>query len=233
MKRITINLLVLLFLSATIFSCGNSNETTEKTDEDVNIDSVEVVNNEEDVETNEIDFSKFEHYATILTKSDLIAEFGQENLTDQIDSYAEGTVEKNTTILKNPENGYQIKYVWEDDNSTFSWIEADYNIFDNEYNLIGTQKIPAENGLSSGMSLAELRTWNGANFQFSGFGWDYGGGINAEEDSKIAASAIGMSLDMLTYEGTDFALGDIELNADDERLKDIEIIVSRLTLYAE
>jgi len=225
MKRLTINLFVLLFLSATIFSCGSSSNN-ENTNDDVNTDN-------EEVTINEINFSKFEHYATILTKSDLIAQFGQENLTDQIDSYAEGTVEKNTTTLINPENGYQIKYVWEDDNSSFSWIEADYNILDNEYNVIGTQKVPAENGLSSGMSLAELRTWNGANFQFSGFGWDYGGGIYAEEGSKIAKSAISISLDMLTSEGTEFALGDIELNADDERFKNVEIIVSRLTLYAE
>jgi len=231
MKKITINLLVLLFLSATIFSCGNSNSTN-KTDEE-NIDNNEEANNEENTESNEDDFNMFEHYATILTKTDLIAQFGEANLTDKIESYAEGTVEKNTTTLKNPENGYIIKYVWDDDNQTTSWIEASYNIFDAEYNIIGTQKVKTKNGLSTGMSLADLREWNGANFKFSGFGWDYGGGIYAEEGSKIANSPVKMSLDMLNYEGTEFALGDVELNADDQKLKDANIIISTITMYIE
>ncbi len=239
MKKISIKLLAILFLATMIFACGNNSNNNTTTDDNTNSDSVKIVNNEviddgekEDEEV-KIDFSKFEHYATILTKADLIAQFGEDALLDGVVYYAEGTEKRQTTTLTNKKNENIIRYVWDEDNSSTSSIEASYNIYDKDYAIIGTQKVVAENGLSTGMSLSELRTWNGADFKFSGFGWDFGGGIYSQEDSKIFASEVLITLDMLDTEGFDFANGDVELMADDSRLIGAKIIISNFSLFIE
>ena len=236
MKKVTINLLVVLFFATMLVACGgnsnNDNHNDEvELDEETNTEIVE--NKEEEVVENKIDFTKFEHYATILTKEDLTMKFGESDLLDGVDYYAEGTVEKHSTTLTNSTNGYVIKFIWGDDGNTTDWIEANYNLYGEDYDIIGTQMVITESGLFTGMSLSGLRDWNGADFKFSGFGWDYGGGIYAEEGSKIFDSPVRMSLDMLNYEGFDFAFGDIDLMADDDRLEYAGIIVSQLTIYID
>ena len=44
------------------------------------------------------------------------------------------------------------------------------------------------------MPLQELREWNGADFSFFGFGWDYEGGIFAAEETRIGASSVQVKL---------------------------------------
>ncbi len=76
------------------------------------------------------------------------------------------------------------------------------------------------------MSLLELRDWNGDDFEFSGFGWDYAGAVFPKKNSEIYNSAIAISLDLLEYEGADFAIGDVQLSTDDSRLEKLKIIVT-------
>ena len=93
-----------------IFACeNNSNNSNNKQDVEAEDDTNNIV--VEDEIENKIDFSKFEHYAAILTKKDLTAQFGEANLRNTTVSYAEGTVEKEVTILTNPKNGQVIKYI--------------------------------------------------------------------------------------------------------------------------
>ncbi len=172
-----------------------------------------------------VDFSKFEHYATIKTKKALIAKFGKANLIDGVQYYAEGTVVVNSTTLKNPNNGHVVIYDW-DDNFKTSSIKANYILKNSK-----TQKIKAKNGLYLGMSLSALRKWNGANFKFSGFGWDFGGNIHSSQKCRITKSSVSIDLHLLNENGYGFALGDVELNADDKRLKNAKIVVSQLKLY--
>ncbi len=229
MKKVTINFLGIMLFTTILFSCGGS--TDGNTEADNNEESYEKEESYDDEETGgETSYNKFEQYATILTKADLMAIFGEENIKTSTEAYAEGTVEKEVSTLINPENGQVIRYIWGDDNST-EWIEALYNIYDENYEIISTQNIEAENGLSTGMGLMDLKAWNGADFKFSGFGWDYAGTIYTEEGSKMQKSTIQISLDNLTIEGADFTLGDVELNTSDERLLSVEIIVSSLTMY--
>ncbi len=230
MKKVSINLLGLLLFTTMIFACGNNSNNNHDVEVEDDTNNIEVVKDEVE---NKIDFSKFEHYTKILTKKDLTAQFGEANLRDLTESYAEGTVEKEATILTNPKNGQVIKFIWDDDNAITSWIEVHYNIYDESYELIGTQKIDAENGLSLGMSLSELKDWNGDDFKFSGFGWDYAGTIYAEAGSKIIESPIRITLDILTYEGADFTIGDVVLRTDDSRLDNVNIIVAVLTMHID
>ncbi|MBN2663048.1 MAG: hypothetical protein JXR68_05315 [Bacteroidales bacterium] len=229
MKKLSINLLGIILITTMLFSCGNnSNDNTEINDNNDNNDVVV-----DDDGLNVIDFSKFEHYATILNKADLITQFGETNLEDITVYYAEGTVEKEATVLTNPQNGYIIQYVWEDDNSTTSFIEASYNVYDRNYELVGTQKVEAENGLYLGMSLPDLVTWNGDDIQFYGFGWDYSGSVFETANSNLSNSRVKISLDLLSYDGAEFTLGDVELSSDDSRLDGLDIIVYSFTMYIE
>jgi hypothetical protein len=237
MKKISINLLGILLATTMFLSCGNSSDNNPETNNNTdNSDFVAVEENNEVVDNeieDVIDFSKFEHYATISTKTDLIARFGEENLADITVSYAEGTVVREATVLTNPQNGHVIQYVWEDDNVTISFIEAFYNVYNQDYELLSTQELEAENGLSLGMSLSELVDWNGDDFQFSGFGWDYAGGIYGDENSKITNSPVALTLDLLSFEGAEFTIGDVELSSSDSRLDDVDIIVSDFTMYID
>ncbi len=174
----------------------------------------------------------FEDYAKIKNKEALLEKFGASNIKNSVEGFAEGTIEKEVSLLTDPENRNVIKFVWDEDN-TLSWIEASENLYDENYEITGKQSIKTETGLWLGMSLADLRKWNEADFKFSGFGWDFGGGIFAEKGSKIADSPVSLTLN---YSGTnipDFAMGDVELYADDERLKNLEITVSNFMFYNE
>ena len=231
--------LYLSLLSIGLIACGETETTEDSNNSEVETtESVEKVEEiiEDEIES-EINFSKFEDYASILTKSDLIAQFGEKNLEDKTSWYAEGTVERQSTILNNPDNGHIVKFVWDgDDNETTSWIEASYYLWDDEFGIEGKQFIETENGLKLGMSLAELREWNGDDFRFSGFGWDYAGGVFAEEGSKLADSKVQVTLindQVNSNEGFDFMIGDVELHADDENLKDAPVLVEQFSIHID
>ena len=230
-KKPSFSLGIALFV-AILFSCSSSDNNTDS-DSEIDSNYVETVTEQEaDNELeDEIIYSKFEQYATILTRLELSATFGLEQLEDITVSYAEGAMVREASILTNPQNGQVVKYVWEEDNSTTSFIEASYNIYNTSYELIGTQKIETENGLTLGMSMLELKDWNGADFKFTGFGWDFGGSIYIDKDSKINKSPVEIRLDILTKDGADFTIGDVDLMSSDSKLFNLDIIVSDFSMY--
>jgi len=235
MKKITINLFMSLFLATLLISCNNNTQNSDVTIENetntIRVDSVLEKTEEvsEIIIEEKIDFSKFEHFATILTKNELIEQFGESKLIDGIVTYAEGTVEMNITTLNTED--YSIRYVWKEGSDSTDHIEADYKLYNKDFEEIGIQKVFSEEGLYTGMILSELKKWNGTDFKFSGFGWDYAGGIFNDENSKISKSPIQISLDLLDFEGANFAIGDVELNSNDSRLDSLNIVVSQLVLY--
>ena len=235
--------LYLSVLAIGFVACGESESTeTENTEhtQDVVVEETMESNLEENQEIVEdsievtTEFNTIESYGTLLTKDDLIAQFGKDNLKDGESWYAEGTVRMEHTILTNPNNGHIVKYLWQEDGKTLNAIEASYYLWDENFERHGTQTITSENGLKLGMSLAELKEWNGADFKFSGFGWDYAGGIFAEAGSKLYDSKVQVTLiddqDVQSEEWR-FLLGDIEFNTSDDRLKDAPILVEQFSLY--
>ena len=231
MKKVSMKLVVVLFLSMIIFACGNTNDSSNENSDTEEVENDrDVIESDEDEIIEEESLNTIEDYAEFTTKDDLITVFGEENLFDGVEYYAEGTIVVESTTLTDPDNGQVIIYEWDDD-FNLSAIKANYSIIDENWNEIGTQKVESETGLSTGMTLSDLRTWNGEDFSFSGFGWDFGGYIFEDEGSKITDSPFEISLTMLEMEGFEFATGDVELNADDERLKDAEIIVYQLLMY--
>lgn len=205
---------------------------TETTPEQVE-ETTDITEEETVVPTN---FEYFEDFASLDTKTKLYETFGEENLEDGSAWFAEGTVEFQTTTLTDPNTLNVYYYMWEqDDNETLSFIEASGFIWDENYEVARRQVIESKEGIFTGMSLKDLHAWNeGVDFGFSGFGWDYEGGIFTEEGSKIGEMNLQVKLGLEDYTGQDAndLMGDMELSTSDEGILDAPIIIDRLTIYA-
>lgn len=202
--------ILVLSLALVLFGCGGEADTDVVTDSnndtELNIDTTfveeavidevveEEVTPEVEEETSIGSYFTVEDYATITTKEELVSEFGEENLTDGESWFAEGTVQFDHTLLTNPENDQTIKYLWKEDGNSLSFLEADYYLMDENYMIASTQVISSESGLSTGMTLEELVEWNGQDFSFYGFGWDYEGGIIPDSSSEFAKCPLDVKL---------------------------------------
>jgi hypothetical protein len=177
------------------------------------------------------DFKFFDDYFAITNREELLDKFPKENLKDDISWYAEGEVSKLSTLVTNPDNGQVVNYIWSDeDTSKAEWIEAYY--FEGDSASITNKGLSSKSGLSLGMSLLHLEQWNQAPFNFSGFGWDYSGGVFAEEKGKLIDSPIEVNLGFDNYsEENNFLLGDMFFSSSDERVKNKGIYVNELVYY--
>jgi len=68
-------------------------------------------------------------------------------------------------------------------------------------------------GLKNGSTLNDLLKANGQKISFSGFGWDYGGGIISYNKGKLDSSSINFRLD-ISGSPSDSLFGDTELDTD-------------------
>ncbi len=212
-------------LALTVVNCGEAQESNKDTSNNLSdtlaVDSVAV-------EDDGIQY--FEDYARFDTKTKLYEAFGEENLEDSETWYAEGTVRVAITTLTDPNNGNVIQFSWDEENEeALSFIETwnrnwrDENAKD--------QRIESKEGIYTGMSLEDLVAWNeGENFEFSGFGWDYAGGVFAGAESKISKSKINLTLDLKDegYETHLHLVGDGSHQSSDEDVKGAPIVVGTI-----
>jgi hypothetical protein len=177
-----------LFLAVTVgtflFSSCGDNTNKNETEKDTIVKNESAPDKDATKENVEEKTVYFEDYAEVKSKKALIEKYGAEHIKTNTEAFAEGTIEREVSILTDPKNGYVIKYVWDEDNKTLSWLEASEMLFNDNYEVTGKQTIKTKNGLWLGMTLKELRDWNGADFKFSGFGWDFGGGILLTKEVK-------------------------------------------------
>jgi hypothetical protein len=177
-------------------------------------------------------FSVFDDYFKIQSKKELYAQFDSSVLKDEINWYAEGTLQKNTTHLKNPKTNHIIKFIWtDDDKAQTEWIEASYSPFDDLYKR--NNGLKTKNGLYLGMPLTELENWNNHQpISFLGFEWDYSGAVMPDSISKLGQSIVKINLGL--GETDDLSvLGDIEFKSNDENIKHLPIYISELIYYYE
>ena len=73
-------------------------------------------------------------------------------------------------------------------------------------------------GLKMGSTLNEVLKLNGQKINFSGFGWDYGGGIQSFNNGKLDKSAISFILDLTDY-SDESLVGEIGLDTDMPQVK--------------
>ena len=229
-------ILVIAAILCLFASCGGDADTSAThTDPEIPAESTDIVEEVPVEVPEEIEYRTIEDYCGIASKDQLIAEFGEENITDGESWYAEGTVCIQHSNLVNPENGHVIKYLWEEDGNTLSSIEVSYYIFDEDYSIQGTQIISSESGVNTGMSLQDLVAWNGDDFDFFGFGWDYEGGILSEEGSELGECPvqIKLSFDLETDIPEEYygMYGDQVLSTADDNTVGAPVLVDRLTYY--
>lgn len=229
--------LLLLFALILLVSCGGNSESADTlSDTEVSNDTADMEVEVPVEEHTGVSCSTVEDYGSITARDRLISEFEEENLVHGESWYAEGTVSFDHSVLTDPENGQVIKYLWEEDGNTLSHIEAGYYVFDESYRIVDTQEVYSDCGVYTGMSLQELREWNGADFDFLGFGWDYEGGIVEEEGSRIAECPVEIKLSFdlqieIPEEHRDM-YGDRMFNTADDMAQDAPVLVDRLTFYS-
>jgi len=86
-----------------------------------------------------------------------------------------------------------------------------------------TSRWHIDNGVHLGMTLNELVALNGKPIQFSGMGWDYGGGILDWNGGKLAqpeGAAVFRAVTLTTADdanGDDYPVGDASFRSDDKK----------------
>lgn len=235
MKKI----ILLSLASVTLWSCNADAEATEEnnTNTEQTTDTTQVAPEVIEEEAEVADFSKIEHYAIFETKDMLIENFGAENIVDGSSWYGEGSLELQHSVLTNPSNGHVVKYVWQEENPTqLNSIEITGSIRDENYKVIDMQKIGSESGLYTGMTVKEMKEWNGTDFTFSGFGWDFHGNVFPGEGTKISTCGLSLTMDLndkLNEAKYDNMYGDVTLSSADEAVLNAPITLDVMVLYID
>lgn len=212
-----------------------STPSTTKTMEDLPLDTA--LSNSEDQHINMSNFEYLEDFATLNTKTKLYQTFGAENLVDGSSWFAEGTVEYQNTKLTDPNTLNVYIFNWsQEDNETLQFIEAPGFIWDENYEVARRQIIQSESGIFTGMSLKDLYEWNDKqDFEFSGFGWDYEGGVFAKKGTKIGDLdvIIKLTLDGSAGQSYTHLLGDSMFSTADKSVLDAPIYIDVITYSVE
>ncbi|MBI3511587.1 MAG: hypothetical protein HY064_13075 [Bacteroidetes bacterium] len=93
-------------------------------------------------------------------------------------------------------------------------------------------------GIYLGMTSDELEQLNGKDFKFSGFGWDYGGGISSWNEGKLEKAGIGIMLTEANHEKNisqkemESLLGDKEFSSADPLVKKLQPQVVTISVSA-
>lgn len=139
------------------------------------------------------------------------------------------------TIIFNTQNNHVVKYVWnKKDSKKLDFIEASHLIYDNKHNIIGSQKIDSECGMTLGMQMDELVAWNKKDFEFTGFGWDSEGNVHPSDFSNLdqCKVKIALGLDKKVNKDPYLSLfGEQMLRSSDDLVKKAPIFVSTFTMY--
>ena len=102
---------------------------------------------------------------------------------------------------------------------------------------VGGRWAVAGTGVRVGTSLGQLNRLNGGPFEFSGFGWDYGGNVTDWRGGALAGYALSLDYDYNLIDSDHpfmrYAVGDTTVESADERLTDADVRVSVLRLYVE
>lgn len=229
MKKFILPLFALMLLS-----CGGEEESVESNEDSNNeTDTTSVDTIAVEDETESVMF--FEDYAQFDTKTKLYEEFGEENIVDDEAWYAEGTVHFVTSVLTDPATGNKIQFTWDEkDEETLSFIET-WRLDWKDENAV-PQKVETKEGLYTGMPLKELIDWNGEDFRFAGFGWDYAGGVFANEDEgKLGGYPVDVTLDMLDegWETFPHLIGDADHSTGDDGVKGAPVVIGSMTYHVQ
>ncbi len=201
----------------------------------IEIEQVKKVEKDTDPANNILIFDFFEDYASIRSKKALEETFGKKNCVNGRSTYAQGAIKVKHTIIFNTQNNHVVKYVWnKKDSKKLDFIEASHLIYDNKHNIIVSQKIDSECGMSLGMQMDELAAWNKKDFEFAGFGWDSEGIVHPSDFSNLdqCKVKIALGLDKKVNKDPYLSLfGEQMIKSSDDLVKKAPIFVSTFTMY--
>ncbi|WP_395743365.1 hypothetical protein [Prosthecobacter sp.] len=141
-----------------------------------------------------------------MTATDIERAYGKENLKLQKIPGAEGEEIDGAKLF--PDTDRELEIVWDPDN------EKKKVVFD--IRVIGKAWV-FENGLKSGMTVAEVEKINGKPFKIAGFEWDYGGYANFEGGKLAGKVSIRFSPAVENIPA--YLSGDKQLSSTDKQLR--------------
>ena len=220
----------LALLSIVIYSSCNSQAKTDSNDQR---DTVVYD------ETRPIGNDYLEHLLEIKSEAELKQKFGVDRVKYDTIWGAEGNFGFGTYIDKDTKDEVQI--MWADSLRTGGVMSAMALAFYDQKtgNYIFDNRWSSEKGIKIGTTTDELEKLNGKSFVFSGFGWDYGGGIMDWKGGKLDVEGLGIALteDLEVNEIPEKEymqiLGDQEVKSDHPVVKKVQPRVYRLTVYNE
>ena len=227
-----------LFVFIGFISCGETPSTDETNDTNNSEDSTATLVDSSAMslvtEEAEPTYEYFEDYIAITTRTELEETFG-DYLTHDTVWYNEGTERRSISKLDHPESGHKLTYFWQEDNpEQVGDIEVYYHQYDENWEPVDKLELASESGIYLGMPMDELREWNGKPFDFSGFGWDFGGGV-LSDDGKLGTIDFSVFLIMgedATAEEYDALVGDMIFSSDDEAAQSAPIYINSFHYYA-
>jgi hypothetical protein len=155
-------------------------------------------------------------------RTDLVKMFGASKLKDEKTLFFGGDAEFPGTRVKLGKDEYSLVVLWKDEKRTQALGVMVYD-----------PKWKTAEGIGVGTTLNTLRQKAGE-FQFSGFGWDYGGLVQLRNTklSKYEDITIQMDTDKNSSQkypnDSQYASGEKQLSSQDPRLKRLNISVSRM-----
>ena len=229
-------------LIVTTFSCDSSDNKNEKVTQSKRIselekkDSTNSIEDEVDTTVKVKELVYIEDYANLKTYDQALEYFKEENMKVDTSWYAEGTVMMFSHECTDPNNGNIIELVWKKGGAEkLAHVEAFYQTWEADFSLVQQQPVKTKCGLHTGMTLNQLEAFCGKPVQFFGFGWDYGGGVMMNGNSKLEECGVNIILEMdqSNYDQSGHLLGDIELKSNDENVKHQaqSIFIQKITYY--
>lgn len=177
-----------------------------------------------------------EDLLNVKSEADLIAKFGADHVKYDTIWGAEGNFGFGTFLDKGSKD--EVQLFWKDSLRTQGITSAVAVAFyepSGNYNF--ENKWSSEKGVKIGMTTSELEKMNGVPFIFSGFGWDYGGGILDWKGGKLDVEGFGIQLtegegaNNLPEMESNQIIGDRDVSSDNPVVKKVQPKVSRISVY--
>lgn len=134
-----------------------------------------------------------ENVLNFSSESDLVKVYGKENIVYDTIWGAEGLYAMGTMI--NVDSFSRVEIMWMNEKERNGLISA---TLVSEGDIYGAA-VPvgiweSSTGLKLGMTIEQVEKINGRPFQFSGFGWDYGGGLISWEGGTLEGKGISIQI---------------------------------------
>ncbi|HTF05211.1 MAG TPA: hypothetical protein VK826_14380 [Bacteroidia bacterium] len=167
-----------------------------------------------------------ENVLELNSEADLIRKYGEGSVSYDTIWGAEGFFTMGTYLITDEYS--RIEILWSDSASRKGLISATLvSNMDYYAETLDPGTWKSRTGVSLGMSTDDLQKLNGRPFKFSGFGWDYGGGVMSWENGTLDKKGIAVQLSEgtsaeLSQDETNQVLGDVPVMSNNPALQKLK-----------